>query len=274
MSAAAEAAEAARLVRSRWPMVPRIGLILGSGLAALADRVTEAYVLPYAEIPHMPVPAVEGHGCELVLGLLAGCPVAVMRGRVHLYEGWTAAEVVFGVRLMSALGASRLIVTNAAGGLNPAFSPGDLMLISDHVFLPGMAGLNPLRGPNEPELGPRFPAMAGAYDPELRTLAHAVAARRGLTLREGVYVMVAGPSYETPAECRFLRGIGADAVGMSTCPEVVAARHAGLAVLGLSLITNVLTGAPVSHDEVLAVAADASVRLCDLVEALVAALPA
>ncbi len=231
-------------------------------MGALAQRIQDPTAIPYAEIAGWPVSHVEGHANQLVLGHLAGQPVAAMRGRIHLYEGYSAAEVAFPVRVLRELGIEALIVSNAAGGLNPSFAAGDLMLIRDHIFLPGLAGHNPLAGPNDDALGPRFPSMTGAYDPELRALAQ----RQGQTPEEGVYAMVAGPSYETPAEYEALRRMGADAVGMSTCPEVVVARHMGLRVLGISLITNVLTGAPVSHDEVLAAAGAASGRFCDLVE--------
>jgi purine-nucleoside phosphorylase len=221
--------------------------------------------IPYADIPGFPLSHVEGHANQLVLGHLGGRAVVAMQGRSHFYEGYSAAEVAFPVRLMQALGVRTLVVSNAAGGLNPDFRTGDLMLVRDHIFLPGLAGHNPLRGPNDASLGPRFPNMGDAYDAELRALAQRVA---GQTLREGVYVMVAGPSYETPAECAALRALGADAVGMSTCPEVVVARHMGLRVLGISLITNVLTGQPVSHQEVLAAADAAAGHFCDLVEAV------
>ena len=235
-------------------------------MGGLAARVQDASSVSYADIPGFPHSRVEGHANELVLGALAGRPVVVMRGRVHLYESWSAAEVAFPVRVMQALGVGTLLVSNAAGGLNPDFQAGDLMLIRDHIFLPGLAGENPLRGANNEALGPRFPSMAGAYDPGLRALAQQVA---GGALRDGVYVMVSGPSYETPAEYAALRGLGADAVGMSTCPEVVVARHMSLRVLGVSLITNVLTGQPVSHEEVLSVAAAAADRFCDLAEGVV-----
>jgi purine-nucleoside phosphorylase len=208
-----------------------------------------------------------------VLGDLGGRLVAIMRGRVHLYEGYSAAEVAFPVRVLQALGIQALIVSNAAGGLDPEFRSGDLMLIRDHIFMPGLAGHNPLCGPNDDSLGPRFPNMAGAYDPALRDHAHRAAADGGQTLREGVYAMVAGPSYETPAEYQALRAMGADAVGMSTCPEVVVARHMGLPVAGISLITNVLTGAPVSHEEVLSAASAAAARFCPLVERIVRTWP-
>lgn len=265
------ASEAADAVRRRTEFRPEIGLILGSGLGSLAQRITNAASVPYADIPNFPRSAVEGHANELVLGTLGGQSVVAMSGRIHMYEGYSAAEVAFPVRVLHALGVSSMLVSNAAGGLNPLFDPGDLMLIQDHIFLPGLAGHNPLAGPNEDALGPRFPSMADAYDPELSRTALKVAGDRGLRLRPGTYVMVAGPSYETPAEYQALRAMGADAVGMSTCPEVVIARHMGTRVLGISLITNVLTGKPVSHEEVLAAASAASSKFCDLVEAILAA---
>jgi purine-nucleoside phosphorylase len=250
------AAEAAAYIRTRTPAAPTTGIILGSGLGGLADRIREPTAIPYADIPGFPQSEVPGHANQLVLGQLGGRMVAAMQGRVHLYEGYSAAEVAFPVRVLHALGARILIVSNAAGGLNPDFQAGDIMLIRDHIFLPGMAGHNPLSGSS-------FVNMSDAYDEVLQ-----MAARQSQPLREGVYVMVAGPSYETPAECRALRAVGADAVGMSTCPEVVVARQLGLRVLGLSLITNVLTGAPTTHQEVLATADAAAQRFCDLVEAL------
>jgi purine-nucleoside phosphorylase len=219
--------------------------------------VSTAVQIPYAQIPHFPEPSVEGHVGQLVMGQLAGTEVLIMQGRVHFYEGYTMQQVVFPVRVMQLMGIETLIVTNAAGGLNPAYRAGDLMLIRDHINLLGMAGANPLFGPNDPALGPRFPDMSEAYDPELCRLARKVAAERGILLWEGVYVGLAGPSFETPADIRFLRMIGADAVGMSTVPEVTVARHAGMRVLGISGISNVALAEPksgqqASHAEVLA----------------------
>ncbi|HEU0167814.1 MAG TPA: purine-nucleoside phosphorylase [Chloroflexota bacterium] len=263
-------AEAAAAVETRTALRPAIGLILGSGLGGLADRVAVATVVPYGDIPGFPLSRVEGHANRLLLGTLAGMPVAALQGRAHLYEGYSPQEVVFPTRVLAQLGVRTLIVSNAAGGLNLSFRPGDLMLIADHIFLPGIAGLNPLAGPNDDRLGPRFPNMTDAYDAELR----AIARQAGPDIREGVYVMAAGPSYETPAEVRWLRSLGADAVGMSTCPEVVAARHMGMRVLGISLISNVLTGEPVSHEEVLATADAAAQRFCGLVERIVERLGA
>lgn len=248
--------EAAAVIRARTEHRPSVGLILGSGLSPLADAVQEPVVIPYGEVPHFPVATVEGHTGRLVVGRLEGQTVMVMQGRAHYYEGYSMAEVTFPVRVMQVLGIGLLIVTNAAGGLNPAFQAGDVMLITDHINLIGMAGLNPLRGPNLDVFGSRFPDMSQAYDPRLRELAKRAAAEAGVPLREGVYICLAGPSFETPADLRFLRTIGVDAVGMSTVPEVAVARHGGTRVLGLSGISNVAPMEPalareVSHAEVL-----------------------
>ncbi len=248
--------EAAAAIRECIAFSPRIALILGSGLSAISDAVTDEVVMPYNEIPHFPVSTVEGHvGC-LVMGQLEGQPVMVMQGRAHYYEGYSMSHIALPVRVMQVLGVEILIVTNAAGGLNPAFDPGDVMLINDHINLIGMAGLNPLRGPNLDEFGPRFPDMSAPYDAELRALARQTAAEVDVPLREGVYICLAGPSFETPADLRFLRVIGADAVGMSTVPEVTVARHGGMRVLGLSGVSNVLPADDVpsvetTHEEVL-----------------------
>ncbi|MEZ4658714.1 MAG: purine-nucleoside phosphorylase [Caldilineaceae bacterium] len=232
-------AEAADFIRQRSSVQPRVGLILGSGLGPLADQVADAVVLPYAEIPHFPVSTVQGHAGRLVIGQLAGQNVCVMQGRFHFYEGYTMQQLTLPVRVMQRLGIETLILTNAAGGVNKAFQVGDLMVIDDHLNLLGMSGNNPLRGPNQDEFGVRFPAMNRAYTRELRQLADAAAAAIGLTLRHGVYAALAGPNFETPAEIRYLRTIGADAVGMSTVPEAIVAHHAGMKVLGISTITNV-----------------------------------
>jgi len=248
--------EAADLIRSRTQHNPTVGLILGSGLSPLAADIIEPDGIAYHDIPHFPVSTVEGHSGILVVGKLEGQEVLVMQGRAHYYEGYSMQRLALPVRVMHTLGIHTLIVTNAAGGLNPAFRPGDLMLITDHINLIGMAGLNPLRGPNDPDLGPRFPDMSQAYDPELRRTALKVADELGLAVQQGVYICLAGPSFETPADLRFLRMIGADAVGMSTVPEVTAARHAGMRALGLSGISNVASPEPAeghetTHDEVL-----------------------
>ena len=251
----AQVREAADFIAARISLRPKVGIVLGSGLAGLTDDVAQPVVLRYDTIPHFVPPTVEGHPGELFIGLLNGCPVIIMRGRVHFYEGHSIQQVTFPVRVMWALGVKYLIVTNAAGGLNPSFHAGDLMLITDHIGLTNMTGHNPLAGANNPEVGPRFPDMSQAYDPELRQLALQVAARIGLSLQQGVYVMSSGPSYETPAEVRFLRLMGADAVGMSTVPEATVASHAGIRVLGISGISNVAVTVPgagkASHEEVL-----------------------
>jgi purine-nucleoside phosphorylase len=234
----AEYDEIANRIRGKITIQPRIGMILGSGLGELAESVENAIKIPFGEIPHWPVSTVTGHQGRLVIGQLQGQNVMVMQGRAHYYEGYSMAEVGLPVRVMQRLGVEILIVTNAAGAVNPDFSPGDLMLITDHLNLVGMAGRTPLRGPNLDELGPRFPDMGRAYDRELGDLARKVAATNGMQLQEGVYICLAGPSFETPADLRFLRAIGADAVGMSTVPEVTTARHGGTRVLGISGISN------------------------------------
>jgi len=227
-----------QVIRSQLEIQPQIGIILGSGLGSLAESVEDATTIPYRDLPSWPVSTVVGHKGRLVCGILEGRNVLVMQGRTHYYEGYSIAQVALPVRVMQRLGIQTLIVTNAAGAVNPDFDPGDLMLITDHLNLMGMTGLNPLRGPNLDELGPRFPDMSQAYDRALAEQARQVAKQNGMLLREGVYVCLAGPSFETPADLRFLRTIGADAVGMSTVPEVTIARHAGQRVLGISGITN------------------------------------
>jgi purine-nucleoside phosphorylase len=269
---------AADVIRSQVRHRPRIGLVLGSGLGRLAERVGEADVLPYDAIHHFPSPGVEGHAGRLVAGRLGGQGVLVMQGRAHYYEGYSLQQVTFPIRVMQRLGIKILIVTNAAGGLNPCFDPGDIMLITDQLNLAAMAGLSPLRGPHQPELGPRFPGMTEAYDSQLRAAARRVATTQGLPLQQGVYCMLTGPHFETPADIRFLRAIGVDAVGMSTVPEVLVARHGGMRVLGLSVITNIAAAeaGPAEeeggHVDVLAMADRASDCLSDLVEGILAEL--
>jgi purine-nucleoside phosphorylase len=246
--------EIAQAIRDRIDVQPRIALILGSGLGALAEAVNSPMVIPYGELPNWPVSTVIGHEGSLVIGNLQGHEVIVMQGRVHYYEGYRMDQVVLPVRVLQRLGVETLIVTNAAGGINSDFNPGDLMLITDHLNLVGMAGPNPLRGPNFDEIGTRFPDMSQAYDRELGQIAREVAQAKDILLREGVYVGLAGPSFETPADLRFLKTIGADAVGMSTVPEVTVARHGGQRVLGISGISNKanLDGNTVTtHEEVL-----------------------
>jgi purine-nucleoside phosphorylase len=247
--------QVAQSIRTRLPIQPRVVIILGSGLGSLADAVEDATTIPYGEIPSWPVSTVFGHQGCLVVGQLEQRPVIVMQGRVHYYEGYSMAQVTLPVRVFQRLGVETLIVTNAAGAINPDFTPGDLMLITDHINLMGMAGLSPLRGPNLDALGPRFPDMGRAYDRDLSAMARQAAQENAVLLREGVYVGLAGPSFETPADLRFLRLAGADAVGMSTVPEVTVARHGGTRVLGISGISNKanLDGNTItSHEEVLA----------------------
>lgn len=242
-------------IRRHTTLVPKVGLILGSGLNALADSVENAVTMPFGDIPNFPVSTVEGHQGRLVFGVLEGVPVVVMQGRAHYYEGYSMGRIGLPVRVMRLLGAETLVVTNAAGGLNMVYRAGDVMVIRDHINLIGMAGLNPLRGPNLDVFGPRFPSMSEAYDPGLRKLALDIALQNGIPCQTGVYICLAGPSFESPADVRFLRLIGADAVGMSTVPEVITARHSGMRVLGLSGISNTLVGEegapPPNHEEVL-----------------------
>jgi purine-nucleoside phosphorylase len=239
----------ASFIRDRTGCRPSAVIITGSGLGALADEIEAPASLRYTEIPGFSPTGVLGHPGELITGKLAGRQVALMQGRVHFYEGHSLQRATFPVRVLHRLGAQTLIVTNAAGGLNDDFKTGDLMLITDHINLVGMAGFNPLRGPNDERLGPRFVDMSSAYDVCLRDLALSVAQETGIELRQGTYVMSAGPTFETPADVRFLRLIGADAVGMSTVPEVIVARHEGMRVLGLSHISNVIPSADAPRRE-------------------------
>lgn len=245
---------AAEAVRARISIQPKIGIILGSGLNALAASVEDPTIIPYPELPDWPVSTVIGHSGQLVIGNLEGQPVLVMQGRVHFYEGYSMGQVTLPVRVMQRLGIEILIVTNAAGGVNPDFLPGDVMLITDNLNFIGMAGMNPLMGPNLDEIGPRFPDMSQAYDRQLGDIARKVASDNGILLREGVYCSLSGPSFESPADLRFLHMIGTDAVGMSTVPEVIVARHGGMRCLGFSGISNKanLDGSTVTtHEEVI-----------------------
>jgi purine nucleoside phosphorylase I, inosine and guanosine-specific len=262
--------EAAKAIRELGS--PKVAVILGSGLSGILSLSSERR-RSFAEIPGFPVPTVEGHIGEVAVGELAGREILVQRGRIHYYEGYDLSDVVFPVRAYALAGVKILIVTNAAGGIRYGFFPGDLVLISDHI---NSLGLNPLRGPNLERLGPRFPDMSQAYDPGLRKLAREVAAELGITVKEGVYVMAPGPSYETPAEIRAFRALGADLVGMSTVPEVIAARHAGLKVLGISIVTNFAAGVsekPLSHEEVLQVTKEKAAELGRLLSNLIPRLP-
>lgn len=246
-----KAVTAAAYIQKRAAQSPKIGLVLGSGLGVLAEQMTRAVKIPYGDIPSFPISTVPGHAGQLVLGKLGGNDVVTMQGRFHYYEGYALSEVTFPVRVMHELGVETVIVTNAAGGINESFESGDLMLIRDHI---NFTFRNPLIGRNEPEWGARFPDMSEAYDRTLRKLAREVASEQGIRLQEGVYAGVTGPSYETPAEIRMLRTLGGDAVGMSTVPEVIVARHMGMRVLGISCITNMAAGVldqPLSHEEVM-----------------------
>ena len=230
--------EAADAIRQQISSRPRVGMILGSGLNSLADSVQNAVTIRYGDLPNWPVSTVHGHAGQLVIGDLEGQSVFVMQGRIHFYEGYSMSQITLPVRVMLRLGLEMMFVTNAAGGVNPDFVPGDVMLITDNLNLIGMVGANPLMGPNIDELGPRFPDMSQAYDRELMANAKQVASTENIPLREGVYCALSGPSFEGPADLRFLRLAGADAVGMSTVPEVIVARHGGMRVLGLSGISN------------------------------------
>lgn len=242
---------AAGFLREKYPKAPKIGLILGSGLGVLANEIENPVKIPYHEIPDFPISTVEGHAGQLVFGTLNGVEVVAMQGRFHYYEGYSFDKVTFPVRVMKDLGVKMLIVTNAAGGVNESFSPGDLMIITDHI---NFMGSNPLIGPNDSRLGARFPDMSEAYSKDLRASAKEIANRFNIDIKEGVYFGFSGPVYETPAEIRMVRTLGGDAVGMSTVPEVIVARHSGLKVLGISCITNMAAGIldkPLAHEEVI-----------------------
>ena len=265
--------QAAAYIREALPSgmtVPSIGIILGTGLGRLADVIEAQQTLPYGEIPHFPTSTVESHDGRLLIGRLDGVPVLAMQGRFHLYEGYSAHEITFPVRVMGLLGINTLFISNAAGGMNTHFRRGDLMLITDHI---NFQGTNPLEGPNVEAWGPRFPDMSEPYDPELRALTKQKALDHGIRLHEGVYLAVLGPNMETKAEYRFLRQIGADVVGMSTIPEVLVARHMGLRVMAMSVITDECFPdalEPVSLDDVLAAAGEAEPKLTTLTRAVVA----
>ncbi|MCL6458686.1 MAG: purine-nucleoside phosphorylase [Gorillibacterium sp.] len=262
-------AKATEFIKAKAAIQPTIGLILGSGLGILAELIEEPTIIPYGDIPYFPVSTVEGHAGELVLGQIKGQSVVMMKGRFHTYEGYGAELVSFPIRVMKKLGVKTLLVTNAAGGINESFDVGDLMLITDHI---NFMFMNPLIGPNESELGVRFPDMSEAYSRRLRAVAEAAAATVGLRLRTGVYAGMQGPSYETPAEIRMLRVLGADAVGMSTVPEVTAARHAGIEVLGFSCISNMAAGIldqPLAHAEVMAAADKVKDQFLGLILAII-----
>ena len=266
--------ESSEVVRRRIEIEPEIAIILGTGLGGLASRIEPQVVIDYRDIPGFPLSTVESHAGRLISGRLSGVPVLAMQGRFHKYEGYPLQQATFPVRVLRQLGAHTLIVSNACGGMNPEWAAGDLMLLADHI---NFIGDHPLLGPNDDRLGPRFPDMSAAYDATLRALAREVAAEKGMPLREGVYVAVAGPNLETRAEYTMLRAIGADVVGMSTVPEVLVARHGGMRVLGISIITDMCipeTLEPASLEKILAVAGTAEPKLTALVEGLVARLAA
>ena len=259
-------------IRQATALEPQVGVVLGSGLGGLADELEDKIEIPYGEIPGWPASTAVGHAGVLVLGSIGEVPLAVLRGRAHLYEGVPADRAVFGVRVLARLGVRTLVVTNAAGAIDETLEPGQLVLISDHINLQGSS---PLVGPNADELGPRFPDMTEAYDPALREAAREAAARLGLEVGEGVYAAWLGPQFETPAEIRFMRAIGGSLAGMSTVPEVIAARHMGLRCLGISVVTNLAAGigdGQLGHEDVLAVGAEAQPRLTALLRELLPAL--
>lgn len=260
--------EARRFLESRTALRPRIAVVLGSGLGAFAEELSDAAEMPYSEIPGWPRATAIGHAGKLVSGRIGSVEVAVMAGRVHLYEGYTPAQVTFGVRVLGSLGVRTMVFTNAAGGVNLGLQRGGLVLISDHINLQGS---NPLVGPNDDTFGPRFPDMSEAYPAGLREVAHQVAGALGIRLAEGVYAAVLGPSYETPAEIRYLRTIGADLVGMSTVPEAIVANHMGMRVLGISCVTNMAAGVlpqKIDHAEVLETGAAVRGTLVKFLKAL------
>lgn len=269
MNRRAKIDESARAITARTGLEPELGIILGTGLTELGSKVEAEAVIPYEDIPHFPVPTVESHRGRLLVGRLSGRPVVMMEGRFHWYEGYDAEQLTHPVRVMKQLGIHTLLLSNAAGGVNPQFRAGDICVITDHINL---TGHNPLRGPNDDSLGPRFPDMCHAYDPALVELAAATALELGIPLQRGVYAWVTGPNLETAAEYRYIRIIGADLVGMSTVPEVIVARHAGLRALGFSVVTDMgLPDAlrPVDFPEVLRVAGEAEPKLTRLVLELV-----
>lgn len=264
--------QARRYINEKVNIIPEMGIILGSGLGGFVQIIEDKVSIPYRDIPNFPVSTVEGHKGELVFGKVHGRPIVAMQGRFHYYEGYNMQEVTFPVRVMQVLGVTGLIVTNAAGGINPAFHPGDLILIKDHI---NMMGDNPLKGANLSNLGPRFPDLSEGYDLEWRQKALPIAQELGISPQEGVYAAMSGPSYESPAEIRFLRTIGADLVGMSTVPEVIVANHGGMRVLGISCVTNMAAGIlpqRLSHVEVMETAERIEKQFVRFVQALVSAL--
>lgn len=254
--------EAADYIRQHTDHQPEVGMVLGSGLNDLANSVENATIISFEDVPHFPQTTVKGHSGKLYFGDLEGLPVMLLRGRPHYYEGYSLQQVTLHIRIMQLLGIEKLILTNAAGGINKKFAAGDLMLLEDHLNIVGMTGANPLFGPNDERLGPRFPNMSKPYDRELRMVASRVAQENNITLHKGVYAWISGPTFETPAEVRYLRSIGADAVGMSTVPENIVAQHAGMRVMGISMISNLTidsldSNLETTHEEVLEAGAKA-----------------
>ena len=272
-----QARAAADVILQAATIQPQVGIVLGSGLGALVDAIEGGVSLSYSSIPYLLPTTVPGHDGRVVIGTLSSVPVVALRGRLHLYEGYSPQQVTFPLRVLGLLGIKTCILTNAAGGLNPAYASGSLMLIRDHIGLPSLAGLNPLFGQNDDRFGPRFPAMTDTYDPLLRLVAREAASQRGMDLAEGIYAMVGGPSYETQAELRMLRALGVDAVGMSTVPEAIVARQMGIRVLGFSIVTNlalVESGTPEvpDHERVLRMAGESTQRLTALLRDVIGAL--
>lgn len=269
LSIFSETIEAAACIRKRSPLQPKVAVILGSGLGAFASSLTNSKCMKFSEAPHFPASTVPGHNGRIHIGEAGGAPVLVMQGRVHAYEGYKPSQVVFPIRVLKQLGIEQVILTNAAGGIREGLQPGELVLISDHINL---TGYNPLCGFNDDRFGPRFFDMTDAYSPRLRKLAQSVAADHGHTLKEGVYISVLGPSFETPAEIRAFRSMGADLVGMSTVQETIAARHTGMEVLGISCVTNLAAGLhtePLTHEEVLETGNRSEAQLTQLLQALI-----
>jgi len=265
----ARAEAAAKFIQKKTKLRPKIALVLGSGLGGFADEFANAVKIPYAKIPHFPLSTAIGHAGQLVIGTVEGVDVVGMQGRVHLYEGYSARDVAFPMRVFARMGVKAAVLTNAAGGIKKEFTQGRLVVISDHINL---QGVSPLTGPNDEHFGPRFPDMSRAYEKKFRELTLAEGRRLGIDLGEGVYAALAGPSYETPAEIRYLRSIGADLVGMSTVPEVIAARHSGIRVLGISCVTNAAAGVldqPLDHKEVLETAERVKAQFIGLLRAVI-----
>jgi purine-nucleoside phosphorylase len=269
--------QAAQAITKKIKILPQVALVLGSGLGGLADEVVDPVVIPYADIPNWPVSTIHGHVGRLVIGLLAGVPVMVMQGRAHYYEGYAMDHVTLPIRVMQHMKIGTIILTNAAGAINPDYQPGDMMALNDHIGLIGMAGLNPLRGPNLDEFGERFPDMSQVYDRELIKLSAQIAKANKINLHQGVYVCLSGPSFESPADLRFLRGIGADAVGMSTVPEAIVARHGRTRVLAYSGISNKANldgNTETTHEEVLAAGSLIVPKLTTLIKGVLESISA